>query len=273
MSPDPTIRRVRRANPAPAAPIEDAALLAAIVATPPDPRLAQDAHAGPRRGRSRRTSILALGAVLSIGAATAWAVGAPGALGLFQSARNSYELPGSWHQDVVPGSVHRATSTTIPGVGEAELWFGRSRQGGFCTAIRLPDGQWAGTMRAGRRLSPLDGGGTAPGCQPTRQQANDAAPGSPIFVITGLDYDETIVNAPGPGRDVWRLTYGVVDGGRKPVRVLDRVSGRSAPVVEGHLFAIAIHDPDPTRFKENGLRLVALDAHGRVVAGDPDDAG
>lgn len=68
------------------------------------------------------------------------------------------------------------------------------------------------------------------------------------------------------------VRHGVVDGAREPVRVVDRVSGRSAPVVEGHLFAIATHDPDPARSKENGLRLVALDAHGRVVAGDPDDA-
>ena len=158
-------------------------------------------------------------------------------------------------------------------MGEAELWFAKSRQGGFCTAIRLPDGRWAGAMKAGRLQSPLDGGGTVPGCQPTRSQVNDAAPDSPIFVINGFDFNEVIVNARGPGRDVWRLIYGVVDGARKPVRVVDRVSGRSAPVAEGHLFALAVHDLDPTQPKENGLRLVALDAHGRVVAGDPEAAG
>ena len=45
--------------------------------------------------------------------------------------------------------LHRASrrcpSTTSSNVGKAELWFGTSRQGGFCTAIRLPDGEWAGT--------------------------------------------------------------------------------------------------------------------------------
>ena len=271
MTSEPIIQRVRSANPAAATAVENAALLDAIVATPPDARLTQDAHARTRRRRSRRTWMLACGAVLSIGGATAWATGAPSALGLFQSASNGFELPSSpWHQEVIPGSVHKATSTTIPDAGEAELWFATSRQGGYCTAIRLPDGRWAGAMKGGRLQSPLDGGGTAPGCQPTRQQVNDATPDSPIFVINGFDYNEVIVNAPGPGRDVWRLTYGVVDGERTPVRVVDRVSGRSAPVAEGHLFALAIHDPDPTRPKENGRRLVALDAHGRVVAGDPD---
>ena len=119
-------------------------------------------------------------------------------------------------------------------------------------------------------MSPLDGGGTGPGCQATRRQANNATPDSPIFVITGFDCNEVIVNKPGRGRDVWHLYYGVVDGARTPVRVVDPDSGRSAPVAEGHIFALAV--PEPTRFKEQGLRLVALDAQRRVVAGDPTDA-
>lgn len=264
MTSHPTIARLCRANPAPATKIEDAALLDAILASPPDPRLTEDGRAGTRRRRSRRTWLFACGALLSIGGATAWATGAPGALGLFQSSPN-YESDSSlWHQAVIPGSVHRATSTTIPGVGEVQLWFGRSRQGGFCTAIRLPDGRWAGTLR-----SPFDGGGTVPGCQPTRTQVNDAVPDAPVFVIDGFDDNEAIVNTPGPGRDVWRVTYGTVDGTRPAIRVVDRVTGRSAAVAEGRLFVLAVHDPDPTRFRENGLQLVALDRHGRVVAGDP----
>jgi hypothetical protein len=117
--------------------------------------------------------------------------------------------------------------------------------------------------------SPLDAGGAAANCRPTRTQVNDAFPESPIFVINGFDVEQAGVNAPGPGRDIWRVAYGVVDGARTPVRVVDRRTGRSAPVADGRFFALAIHDPDPTRFIENRLRLVALDAHGRVVAGKP----
>jgi hypothetical protein len=61
--------------------------------------------------------------------------------------------------------------------------------------------------------------------------------------------------------------YGVVDGKRPAVRVVDRVSGRSAPVAEGRLFALAIPDPDPGHGK--ALRLDALDAAGQVVASEP----
>lgn len=273
MTSDPIIQRVRRTNPASATPIENAALLEAIVAMPPDARLTQDAHARTRRHRSRPTWILTVGAVLSIGGATAWATGVTSPLGLFQSSPNDVSQSTPWQQDVIPqdvipSSVHRATTTTIPNVGEAELWFARTRQGGFCTAIRLPDGHWAGTQQ-----SPLDAGrGSVPGCQPTRSQVNDAAPAS-IFVITGFDYNDVVVNAPGPGGNVWRVIYGTVDGAQTPVRVVDRVSGRSAPVAEGHLFALAVRDPYPKQLKEHGLRLVALDAHGRVVAGDPRAAG
>lgn len=276
MTSDPIIQRLRSANPASAAPIENTGLLEAIVATPPDARSTQTAQASPRRRRSRPTWILALGVALTIGGATAWATGVPGALGLFQAASPGYDSAeharsSPWHQDVVPGSVDKATSVTIPNVGEVELWFADSRQGGFCTAIRLPDGEWAGTIRPGTMTmkSPLDRGSTHPGCQATRQQANAATPGAPVFVIDGFDFNDASVKAAGPGRDVWRLYYGLVDAARTPVRVVDRVSGRSAPVAEGRLFALAIPDRDPTRFKENGLRLVAHDAHGRVVAGDP----
>jgi hypothetical protein len=267
MTSDPIIQRVRSANPASATPIENTALLEAIVATPPDARLTQDAHARTRRRRSRPTWILAFGAVLCIGGATAWGTGAQSPLGLFQSASKHDDNLPRWRQDVIPGSVHKAATTTIPNVGEVEMWFADSRQGGLCTALRLPDGRWAGIMRAGAPLSPLDRGGTAPDCRPTRSQVNDA--GSAIFVIDGLDFEEALVNAPGPGRDVWRVYYGVVDGTRTPVRVVDLVTGRSAPVAEGRFFALAIHDPEPGRLIEK--RLVALDARGRRVAGTSED--
>jgi hypothetical protein len=256
----PLLQRLRDADPAPhtapAAAVDDAALFAAIVATPVDPRLAPAGAAS--RGRRRRRLAARLGvlvAVLGIGGATAWATGAA-----------DPDSRSAWHQQVIPASVHRATTITIPGIGPVELWYGDARQGGFCTALRLPDGRWQGTLR-----SPLDGGGAEAGCRPTREQINAAGP-TPVLILDGFDYVDAVITPPGGGPGVWRVDYGVVRGRRPPVRVVDRVSGRETPVAEHRLFALAQWDPHPSG-RPRDTRFVALDAAGRVVAGSPRPAG
>jgi hypothetical protein len=232
----------------------DRALMEAIVASPGDPRL----YSSARRRQPPRRRVALMFAVLAAGVGTAWAATGSGPLALFASNPQDDGVPGSvWHQEVVPSTVHRVTEVVIPSVGAIEFWYAETAQHGWCGGLRVPGGDWIA-----RDQGPLNGGGAVPGCQPTREDINAA--GDPVLIINGFDYVEGDVDARAEGHGFWRITYGVVDGRRPAVRVTDRVSGRSTPVLEGRLFARAIPDPDPSRPHE--IELVARDAFGRIVA-------
>lgn len=242
----PAIARLRAADRARVESNTNVDLFDRIVATPGDRRLR------PGRGvRRRRTVVLAIVAgvvVLTTGAA--WAASQTNALHLFRS-NPQYDPtePGDalWHQTVIGSSVTRAATVTIPGAGKATFWYAKTHQGGWCAALRLPTGVWAG--------GPGSEGGTVPGCFPTRAQINGS---DPVYVITGFDYQEGLLTVHGT---LWRIYYGIVDGRGPAVRVTDRRSGRSTTVQRGHLFAIAVPN-NPT----DSVRFVAYNRKGRVVA-------
>ena len=255
MSSETTIQRLRRANPVPAVEVENEELFAAIVAGPADERLTRTSFGGPRESLGRVAIVLV---ALTVGASVAWAA-VDGPLQLFQSNPQGRDAgPASvWHQDVIPASVIRAAVVPVPRVGEVEFWYAEARQGGWCGAIRLPNGDWAGTKGTG--------GGTAAGCYPTREQVNGD---DPVYVINGFDYYEVQIDAREDGGSFWRVRYGIVSGRTPAVRVVDRVSGRSARVRNG-AFAIALRDADPDRtvpLPGSPQHLVAYDASGGVVA-------
>jgi hypothetical protein len=217
---------------------------------------------GARRPRRLLTLAVAVAAAAVVGVAVAWAAGALSPVALFQSnPQHDGGRPGDlWDQKVLPASVVEAASVEIPTVGRVAFWYGRTAQGGWCGALRLPSGSWIGTAK-----DPVDGGGTLPGCFPTREQVNAAAGSDPVYVIDGFDYVEGDVDARAAGGPFWRIRYGRVTA-PGAVRVTDLVSGRSAPVVHGDLFELAIPDPHPT--EPTPLRLVAYDAAGKAVAED-----
>ncbi len=246
MTVHPAITRLRAADRSPQESPTDERLFTRIVATPGDPRLGSTHN---RRGRRRVAVAMAVGVAL-IGTGAAWAAVTSDATHLFLSNPQDSGKPGSlWHQSVIASSVNRAATVRIPGSGTAVFWYAKTRQGGWCAALRLPSGHWSGM--------PGGGSGTVPGCFPTRTQINGLGK---VYVITGFDYEEGLLTVKG---HLWRIYYGVVDGKQPVVRVIDRESGRSAPVKDGHLFAIAIPDADPTT---DSVRFVALDNHGTVVA-------
>lgn len=213
-----------------------------------------------RRRPLVRVAIAALALAL-VTAGIAWAAGALTPLALFQANPESDgSAPGSlWDQKVIAGSVAQVGSVEIPKVGPVAFWYGRAAQGGWCAGLRLQDGDWLGTGKA-----PLDGGGTVPGCFPTRQMINGASP-KPVLVINGFDYAETDADARSVGGGFWRIRYGHIDA-TGAVAVTDLVSRQSAPVIDGHLFLLAMRDPDPTR--NTPLHLVAYDSTGKVIADD-----
>jgi hypothetical protein len=231
----------------------------------PERRLLHDrivAAPAPARPRPRRllTLAVAVAAAAVVGVAVAWAAGALSPVALFQSnPQHDGGTPGDlWDQHVLPPSVVEATAVEIPTVGRVGFWYGRSAQRAWCGALRLPSGEWIGTAR-----DAIDGGGTLPGCLPTREQVNAASGGDPVYVLDGFDYQEGDVDLRGAGGPFWRIRYGLVTA-PGAVRVEDLASGRTAPVVHGDLFELAI--PDPSPMGQTPFHLVAYDAGGKVVA-------
>jgi hypothetical protein len=220
-----------------------------------------------RRSRTLRTRApqvafaFALALVLSTG--IAWAAGALSPVALFSnSPQQEGAAPGAlWDQQVIPESVRQVTAVELPTVGKVEFWYGRSRQGGWCGALRLANGSWLGTGD-----DPLDAGGTVPGCFPTRDMVNRAST-EPVFVINAFDYEQSDVDARSRGGAFWRINYGRISATRA-VRVVDLGSGREATVAAGGLFELAVPDPHPDSAPPaaNGLHLVAYGRDGTVVA-------
>jgi len=197
-------------------------------------------------------------AVLVFGVGAAWASGLLSPLAVFESnAQKDGNTPGSiWDQSVLPSSVRRISSVEIPKVGAVSFWHGTTKQGGWCGALRLPNGKWLGTGSGS-----LDAGGTVPGCYPTRAAINSAAK-TPVLVINGFDYQEDDVDARPRGGAYWRSRVGITDT-PPAVKVVDRASVTEARINDG-LFELAVSAPDPTA--RTPFHLVALDATGAVVA-------
>jgi hypothetical protein len=249
---DHALDLLRRHDPAAALPAAGAddreALRRRIVGSRPQ-------AAPARRGRSPLVLVAALGVALVVGAGAVWAAGGLSPAALFRANPNGEGTkPGDlWHQRVIPATVRRAATVHIPHVGPVQYWFARTRTHGWCGALRLPGGDWLGTLR-----SSLDVGGTVPGCYPTRAQVNGQ---DPVYILNGFDYDEADVDAHGRGGGFWRIEYGRVTI-RGAVRVTDLHSGRTALIGRGGTFALAL--PFPDRYRAP-MRLVAEDAGGKII--------
>src|SRR5580704_2776306 len=166
MSTDRLIDRVRAADPAPTLAITDDELFARIVAQPGDARLVR-----ARRHRRRIRWMTAL-VVAAVFGATGGAFG----LGAFSHAspKALFEAnpagPFPWRPGqgvivpvVIPQTVRLATTFTVSGVGRFQLWIALSRpKGWLCTAIRQPDGTWAGLPSGDKYqlAGPMPGCGT-----------------------------------------------------------------------------------------------------------------
>lgn len=110
-----------------------------------------------------------LAAVIAAAVATAAATGAVLALGattLFQQDPQGLDFNGDI-ETVLPSTVRQLTQVSIPDYGQVGVWIATTKPGGFCFALKLPDGNWGGLHFPQR-----DGwvGGTVPGCFQTQQQ-------------------------------------------------------------------------------------------------------
>lgn len=237
--------------------LEAASLPAAV--TPAERRV----RARPRRAffarRVVRTAVaIAVLAVMTAG--IAWAAGA------FKSETPRHLFKTSFPADsgsgpiyagpVIRDSVKQVASIEIPKVGPVALWHAVTTQGGWCLGLRLSDGDWLGTESG----SPLDAGGAEPGCFPTG-------------VIDGgshhLEWLEYDIDARSVGGTQWRIRTGVITV-PGAVKVTDLTTGKSAAVVDGNVFILAIEAPNPTVAGNDSprLHLVAYDSAGNVIASD-----
>ena len=254
MSTDRVIDRIRAADPAPAMPVTDDALFARIVAGPGDPRLV----------RARRSRRRVRGIAVIVAAVVFSATGGAFGLGAFShdSPKALFEAnpagPFPWRPGqgvivpaVIPQSVRLATTYAVPGVGRFQLWVALSRpKGWLCTAIREPDGTYAGLPSGAK----YELAGPMPGCGTLGWQ--DAR---------GFDYWPSSIASPG-GREWW-IAWGYAPSTGHPTEVRDEISGITAPIGDGRYFAIVIPQSRP------GFRLQTLDAFGRVLVTDRFDTG
>jgi hypothetical protein len=136
----------------------------------------------------------------------------------------------------------------VPGIGAVQFWVGDTKQHGYCTALRLPGGTWAG-------LKDLSGvGGSIPGCRPTRRQVGWGA-----LILSGFDYnDEGVITRSGRERS---LIYGQIVAPGHPTKVRDENSGVTSSVLDGKYFML-----DETPYGAGDTHLVALNASGKIVA-------
>jgi hypothetical protein len=247
------IDRIRAADPSPGASIVDDELFARIVAQAGDPRLIRT----PRR--RRWLGLLAAAAVL-IGGGTAGAITVSSLTHANPKVLFEANPAGSfpWRPGigvitprVIPSTVRLATTFTVPGEGRFQFWVALSRpKGWLCTAIRQPDGTYAGLPSGGKyQLA-----GPQPGCGLLGWQ--DAR---------GFAYWPSSIASPN-GRQWW-VAWGYAPTTGHPVEVRDAVSGTTAPIGDGRFFAIVIAQNHPA------FRLQTLDAAGRVLATDRFDTG
>jgi hypothetical protein len=243
------------------------ALLAAIGAE----RRVADAARPRRRVRTRGTRRLAAvcGALL---------LGAAGATGATVVAIDSFShdtptnlfrtnpdrIGNPWvRQSLVPGTVRRVETITVPGVGAAQYWTAQATHHGICVGLRLPGGVWAGSSDDRFQL-----GGPIPGCV-YRFSPHPTAGWSPKRGFFWVEYQV--------GRGHWqgRVTFGTVPAVGRPVAVRDALTGTTTPVVDGRYFAILIPPSHGqwqswkqgrTRILQLRYRLETVDAAGRVLA-------
>ena len=218
------------------------------------------------RGYGRRSVLVPALLLLTTATAAAATALASGLLNPFQVAsQNAADAPlqlfennpnvagatpaARWDQSVIASTVREISTVTVPGVGPVEYWVANTQQDGICTALRLPDGTWAGLQHSGQV------GGAMPGCRPTRAQLSGGA-----LALSGFDdQDSAVIDSSG---SPLLLDYGVVSiAGATQVR--DTVSGATAPVIDGKYFALAIR-PVGNDWGDH-IHLVALNSSGTRI--------
>ena len=253
---DPGDRRMRQA-------------LAAEMAAPRARALLAWARRRVRVGRFAVPTV----AVLAVAAtATAAAAISLSASSLFQADPQGLNFNGDI-ETVLPSTVHQVGAVTIPDYGTVTVWGARTKPGGFCFAMKLPDGSWGGFPNPLKSMEDRSGwaGGSVPGCFQTQQQQilkeAPLTPGQQPSAATGqaggypspLESWENEVNTSDGAN--YTIYVGYVETQGTAATVRDADSGASTHVLTGGYFVLA----EPTLRCAQVRSMAKLVGTGRIT--------
>lgn len=192
---------------------------------------------------------VALLASVATAAAAAGAVLTISATALFQKDPQGRNINGDI-ETVLPSTVRQLATANIPDYGTVEVWAASTKPGGFCFAMKLPDGTWGGFPISKTGTWPDNGwaGGSVPGCFHSQQQqvltdtpvqpgqqptVNGDAGGGPVSVE---HWDNAFHSDDGKSYTVY-VGYVEADGTATTIRDLD--SGATTQVLPGGYFVLA----------------------------------
>jgi hypothetical protein len=140
-------------------------------------------------------------------------------------------------ETVIPASVHQRATATVPNYGKVQFWAATTKQGGFCSAIRLPNGSWAGYPFS---QHPTGGfyGGSIPGCIDTEQQRSIGELGQPSVEAptTHEGFDDEVKTRTGR---IWELFFGYATTQGHATTLKDPATGHTAAVTSDGYFVLA----------------------------------
>jgi hypothetical protein len=190
-----------------------------------------------------RTSSPATG--FAVTAVAAGAVITMSATTLFQADPQGLNFNGDI-ETVLPSTVQEIDTVSVPDYGQVGVWVARTKPGGFCFALKLPDGVWGGADAAHPGPNGWAGGwagGTVPGCFQTQQQQTLKYGGT----ATGqaLEYWGTEVqNTAGKTYEIY---VGYVEAQGIAATVRDSANGVTAPVSSDGYYALVEQAPMTAR--------------------------
>lgn len=165
-------------------------------------------------------------------------------------------------ETVIPASVRDRANAIVPKYGKVRFWAASTKQGGFCFAIKLPNGSWAGYPFS---QHPTGGfyGGSIPACIDTEQQRSIGEGGQPSVeaptTTEGLNDEVTTHTG-----QIWELFFGYVTTQGHAASVKDPVSGHTTSVTPAGYFLLA----EPPSSADDSVTLEVLNGAGRPLQPD-----
>jgi hypothetical protein len=171
---------------------------------------------------------------------------------------------------VLPSTVRELTTVSIPDYGQVAVWGATTKPGGFCFAMKLPDGDWGGLHTSQDSQNGWNGG-SIPGCFQTRQQQilkqtplksgqQPSGKTGQLLLLTPVEeWDNEVKNGAGKQYTIY-TGYVEVQGTATTVR--DPATGATAQVLPGGYYALA----EPSNSDDADLQ--ALNAAGQPLKPD-----
>lgn len=234
------------------------------------------------------TPVVLMSVVATAAAATTAAV-TLSATSLFQADPQGLNFNGDI-ETVLPATVRQVATVNIPDYGQVAVWGATTKPGGFCFALKLPNGDWGGLNQSEDAQDGWDGG-AIPGCAQTRQQAilreTPLQPGQQPSGTTGQllmptakeQWDNEVKNSDGTQ---YTLYVGYVEVQGTAATVLDTDSNLSTPVMPDGYYVLAeptlrcsqiqgmasAGGTNATTLCDNGDNLEVLNAAGQQLKPD-----